>query len=157
MPAIALSMPRFLAEAAGRIPGLAGIKFTFEALADYQQCLEFAGGRYDVLWGRDEMLLGALATGARGTVGSTYNIAAPLFLDVMRAFRQGDPVTARALQAKAAGMIAEMAASGSFFAALKEVLREQGVPISGRVRLPLPPLDEGSFKVPTVPEGTSGQ
>jgi N-acetylneuraminate lyase len=157
MTGIALSMPRFLAEAAGRIPGLAGIKFTFEALADYQQCLEFAGGRYDVLWGRDEMLLGALATGARGTVGSTYNIAAPLFLDVMRAFRQGDPVTARALQAKAAGMIAEMAASGSFFAALKEVLREQGVPISGRVRPPLPPLDEGSFKVPTVPEGTSGQ
>jgi len=48
------------------------------------EALRLENGRFDVLWGRNEMLLGALATGAEGAVGSTRNVMAPLFVELMR-------------------------------------------------------------------------
>ena len=58
----------FLKAATGKIPNLAGIKFTHEDLMDFAECQAFEGGRYDILFGRDEVLLSALATGAKGAV-----------------------------------------------------------------------------------------
>lgn len=150
-----LSVARFLEAAGPRIPNLAGIKFTFEAMGDFQEALELENGRYDVLWGRDEMLLGALATGALGGVGSTYNVAAPLFLALIAAFERGDLALARQLQARAIAMINAMVGTGNFFVALKAMLRAQGVPISTRVRPPLVNLEEGRFAVPGVPGATA--
>jgi len=46
------------------VTAAAGIKFTHENLMDYAQCLQFEQGRFDILFGRDEILLGALALGA---------------------------------------------------------------------------------------------
>ncbi len=140
MSGVTLSVARFLDRAASCIPNLGGAKFTFEAMADYQEALELANGRFDVLWGRDEMLLGALATGAKGAVGSTYNVMAPLFRALIGAFEAGDLPKARAVQARAIGAINLLVASGNFFAALKAVLHAQGVPIASRVRSPLMPL-----------------
>ena len=130
-------MTQFLQAAGPRIPNLAGVKFTYEDLADYQSALRLEGGRYDVLWGRDQMLLGALAVGAQGTVGSTYNVAGPLYLRMMAAFACSDLNTARDLQAEAIAMINSLAGSGRFFSALKAMLQKQGVPITARVRKPL--------------------
>lgn len=141
MTGIRLSVASFLAAAADRIPTLAGAKFTYEALADYTEALRMDGGRFDVLWGRDEMLLGALASGAKGCVGSNYNVAAPLFLRLVDAFHRGDFAAARDLQAEAISIIRELEATGNFFAALKAMLRDQGIPISCRVRPPLQNLE----------------
>lgn len=69
LPALAQSIPNFR-----------GIKFTHEDLEDYQRCLELANGRYEVFFGRDELLLTGLKLGATSAVGSTYNFAAPLYL-----------------------------------------------------------------------------
>ena len=135
---VSFPIARFLATASDRIANLAGIKFTFEAMADFQEALEYGNGRFDVLWGRDEMLLAALATGARGGVGSTFNVAAPLYLKLIAAFEQNDLKLARQYQAQAIAMINQMAATGNFFVALKAMLKAQGVPISTRVRPPLP-------------------
>lgn len=151
MSGVNLSAARFLEAAAPRIPNMAGIKFTFEAMADYQEALELDGGRFDVLWGRDEMLLAALATGARGGVGSTFNLATPLYLKLITSFDRGDLATARALQAKAIAMINTMVATGHFFVALKAMLKAKGVPMSTRVRPPLVNPAAGSFAVPVVP------
>jgi len=137
MNGVTLRVAAFLRAAASRIPNLAGVKFTFEAMDDFQECLAMDEGRFDVLWGRDEMLLGALATGARGAVGSTYNVAAPHYRQIVEAFEVGDLAEARELQLQAIAMINAMVATGHFFVALKSMLREQGVPISPRVRLPL--------------------
>ncbi len=153
MSGVNLTITRFLETAGARIPNLAGVKFTFEALQDYQQALHLEGGRYDVLWGRDEMLLGALAMGARGAVGSTYNVAAPLYLKLIAAFASGDLSLARKLQGRAITMINAMVATGSFFPTLKAMLRAQGVPMSSRVRLPLDNHPQGITDIPTVPEG----
>lgn len=136
------SITDFLLRAADRIPNLAGIKFTYEAMADYMTARQVGNGRFDVLWGRDEMLLGALAMGAEGAVGSTFNTIAPIYLELMEAFKRGDWQTAHKLQLKSIAFINSLVATGNFFAALKTVLRSQGIPITPAVRLPMTPVDE---------------
>ncbi|MFW6189000.1 MAG: dihydrodipicolinate synthase family protein [Planctomycetota bacterium] len=130
----------FLRQAADRIPSLAGMKFTYEHLMDYERCLRFRGGRYDMLFGRDEMLLSALALGARGAVGTTYNFAAPLYLRIMDAFERGDLEAARADQHRANEMVAVMGRFGGVRAA-KAMMRFAGLDC-GPPRLPLRALDE---------------
>src|SRR3954469_8189210 len=79
MTGVHIPAAEFLRAAADRIPNLAGVKFTFENLMDYAECVRFSGGRFDVLFGRDEMLLAGLSLGAHGAIGSTYNFAAPVY------------------------------------------------------------------------------
>jgi N-acetylneuraminate lyase len=142
MSGVNIRIAVLLPQAAERMPNLAGVKFTFEAMADYMEALQLDGGRFDMLWGRDEMLLGALAMGAEGAVGSTYNVIAPVYVRMIEAFRQGDMHTARDLQAQAIAVINNLVATGNFFAALKAMLQAQGVPITPAVRLPLAPVAE---------------
>jgi N-acetylneuraminate lyase len=100
-----ISMPEFLKKGASRIPNLAGLKFTTTNLMSLQQCLELEDGRFNILFGVDEMLLAALALGAPGAVGSTYNYAAPLYHKVIAAFKSGDMVTAQALQLQSVKLV----------------------------------------------------
>lgn len=77
------------------IPNLKGIKYTAATIWEYQLCLNYARGKYDILFGFDEMLLPALTVGAKGAIGSTYTFAAPLYLQVMKSFESGDIEDAR--------------------------------------------------------------
>lgn len=127
-------MPEFLAVAAGRIPTLAGIKFTNADLMAYQQCLRAGEGRFDIPWGVDESLLAALGLGASGAVGSSYNFAAPLYRRLLIAFSMGDLAAARAEQYRAVQLIALLSGFG-YLAAAKAVMGLLGVEV-GPVRLP---------------------
>lgn len=118
-----------------RISNLAGLKYTKPTLHEFQSCLSADHGRFDVVWGCDEMLLGALATGAQAAIGSTYNIAAPLYQKIIEVFEHGDLETARQLQLKSVEMIRVLAAD-AFHAAVKEVMGMLGMPV-GQTRLPL--------------------
>jgi len=133
-----LDMVSFLDLAGQRIPNLAGMKYTCPTIHEYQACRELGDGRFDVLWGCDEMLLWALAAGARGAVGSTYNIAAPLYRRIIEAFTAGDLDQARRLQSKAAEMIRTMYRF-PFHPAMKEVMKMIGLNC-GPCRLPQPRL-----------------
>ena len=137
MTGVSLAVAEFLPAAAGRIPNLAGIKYTFEDLEDFGRCLKFDGGRYDVLFGRDELLHSALKLGARGAVGSTYNFAAPLYQRLIAAHDRGDEKAAVVLQAKAVEMIqACIHAGGHPIAVFKTLMRRMEV-ACGPCRLPL--------------------
>ncbi|HYG74011.1 MAG TPA: dihydrodipicolinate synthase family protein [Planctomycetota bacterium] len=136
---VSFSMADFLAAAENRIPTLAGIKFTYENLMDYERCVSFSGGRYDILFGRDEMLLAGLATGCRGAIGSSYNYAAPLYQRLMAAFSAGDLDAARREQGRANEMIAVMIRHGGLQAA-KAIMGLIGLDC-GPVRLPLRSLN----------------
>lgn len=92
---VGMDMIEFLQLAGPRIPNLAGIKYTAPTIHEYQSCLEYENGRYDILYGLDELLLPALAVGAKGAIGSTYTFAAPLYLKTMEAFNNGDIELAR--------------------------------------------------------------
>jgi len=127
----------FLAQAQDRIPSLAGVKYTHENLPDYKACVAFAQGRYDILFGRDELLLEGTDAGALGAVGSTYNYAAPLYMRLLAARTAGRATEARALQDTAIKMIAICNGIGvTHLAASKALMAMLGVDC-GPVRLPL--------------------
>ena len=124
----------FLKRAGDRIANLAGLKYTDTKLHEFQECLELEDGRFDVVWGCDEMLLGALATEARGAIGSTYNVAAPLYRRIITAFADGDVARARQLQSLSVSMIRTLNRF-PFHPAMKAVLAMRGFDAGG-CRLP---------------------
>ena len=137
----AVDVVQFLQLASGRIANLAGLKYTDTKLYEFQECLELDEGRFDVVWGCDEMLLGALATGARGAIGSTYNVAAPLYRGLIDAFGNHDLARARQLQSLSISMIRTFNRF-PFHAAMKAVLAILGFDVGG-CRLPQGSLSEG--------------
>lgn len=143
MTGIQLSMPEFLAKAADRIPTLAGIKFSNPDLMAYQQCLHAGGGRFDMPWGIDEYLLAALALGATGAVGSSYNFAAPIYLRMRAAFARGDLATARTEQYRSVQLIALLGRYG-YMAAAKATMGFLSVEV-GPPRLPNPGLQQADL------------
>nr|WP_295922776.1 dihydrodipicolinate synthase family protein [uncultured Dyadobacter sp.] len=85
----------FMAIAEKQIPNFAGVKYTAATLWEYQSCLHYREGHYDVLYGFDENHLPALAMGAKGAIGSTFNFAAPFYLKVREYFEAGEIEHAR--------------------------------------------------------------
>jgi N-acetylneuraminate lyase len=131
---VSLSMPEFLQRAPARIPTLVGMKFTSPDLAAYQLCLRAGGGAFDVPYGVDEWLLAALALGARGGVGSTYNFAAPLYRRMLAAFAASDLDGARREQLRSAELVRALSGFG-YLPASKAVMAMIGVSV-GAPRLP---------------------
>uniref|UniRef100_UPI003217214F dihydrodipicolinate synthase family protein n=1 Tax=uncultured Draconibacterium sp. TaxID=1573823 RepID=UPI003217214F len=139
-----VSMYDFLQEAASMIPNLAGIKYTHEDFMDFQSCINFMNGKYDMLWGRDENLLSALVLGARGGVGSTFNYAAPLYYQLIDAFDNGDLEEARKLQQQSIDMIRLLGKYGGI-ATGKAYMRYIGFEC-GEFRLPVKNMNHESYK-----------
>jgi N-acetylneuraminate lyase len=129
-----LDIVDFLRQSRDRIANLVGLKYTDSKLFEFQECLELDDGRYDVVWGCDEMLLGAIATGAKGAIGSTYNIAFPIYQKIIDAFASGGMAEARLWQSKSVEMI-RVLNQFPFHAAMKSVLCMQGLDVGG-CRLP---------------------
>jgi N-acetylneuraminate lyase len=133
------SMPAFLDLAADQIPTLVGLKFSNPDLMAFQHCLHVRGGRFEVLFGVDEYLLAALVLGGTGAVGSSYNVAGPLFDQLFAALARGDMAAARAVQWRVAQGITFLGRFG-YLAGLRALLEFLGVPV-GPPRLPLRGLD----------------
>ena len=131
-------MVKLLEEADGLIPNFAGIKYTFEDMMDYQMCLEFKDRRYNILWGRDEMLLEALSIGADSFIGSTYGYSAPIYHEIMKAFEYGDIRKAANLQYEANRIIALLGKYGSGTG--KAFMKASGLDL-GPCRRPLQTLE----------------
>ncbi|HEV7281237.1 MAG TPA: dihydrodipicolinate synthase family protein [Pirellulaceae bacterium] len=141
MTGVTHSSPAFLEAAASKIPTLAGIKFTNSDLAAYQRCLHAEGGRFDMPFGLDEFLLAALALGATGAVGSSYNFAAPIYLRIIAAFAHNDLATARQEQLRSVQLI-ELLSRYGYMAAAKATMGFLGVDV-GAPRLPNMSLSPG--------------
>ena len=123
-----------LKEVDGKIPNFAGIKYTHEDFMDFLSCTQYADGKYDMLWGRDENMLPALAVGAKGAVGSTFNYAAPLYYNLIDAFNNGDLQKAQQLQEQSIDMI--------------RLLGKYGGIATGKAYMKLLGLDCGEFRLP---------
>jgi N-acetylneuraminate lyase len=118
----------------GYIPNFAGVKYTHEDFMDFLSCMNYKGGKYDMLWGRDENMLSALVLGVQGAVGSTFNYAAPLYSQLISAFDLGDLETARKLQQKSIDMI--------------RLLGKYGGIATGKAYMKLIGIDCGEFRLP---------
>ena len=94
-----LSMYDFLKAVDGRIPNLAGIKYTFESLYEYNRCRRYQNGKFDMLHGQDETILPCLAMGgAQGGIGGTTNYNGRCLTGILEAWEKGDLEKARQLQ-----------------------------------------------------------
>lgn len=138
-----LDMVEFLTQASGRIPNLAGIKFTSTEVHELHECLRFEGGRYEMMWGCDEMWLSALVVGCRAAIGSTYNIASPLYHRIRMAYDEGRLGEAAELQAQAVAMV-KMIYAYPFHSAMKAILNRLGFDV-GQCRLPQASLAESQL------------
>jgi len=141
MTGVNLPVVEFLKLGAERIPNLEGVKFTHEDLMDFGLCVDLYDGRFNMLFGRDEILLPALSLGAAGAVGTTYNFAAPLYQGIIKAFDSGDMISARREQVRAQKMVSILLKYGGLPAG-KAIMRMIGLDCGG-VRPPLRDLSKG--------------
>lgn len=141
---VTMPMIGFLKRISGMLVNFAGIKYTQEDFMDFMSCLNFNDGAYDMLWGRDECLLAALVLGARGAVGSTYNYAAPLYHELIRAFNEGQLTRARMLQKKSIDMISLLGKYGGI-ATGKAYMRYVGIEC-GKFRLPVTNMTDEMYR-----------
>lgn len=138
MTGVNVPMDEFMTLAHQRIPTLAGLKFTNADLAMLLSLLRQSSGKYEVLYGFDELMLPALSLGARGAVGSGFNFAAPIYHRMIAAFARNDLAVARDEQWRSIQYIRVLASAG-YFRAAKSVMSMLGIDC-GPVRLPIRPL-----------------
>jgi len=73
------------------VPSFAGIKYTGlyepKAFPDFEECMEYDGGKYEILEGREEMTLQALALGTKGFIGSQFNFVGDLYRQIHDAYQ----------------------------------------------------------------------
>lgn len=87
-----------LEKAGDVIPTFAGVKYTHSNMMDLQQSLRVSDGRYELLFGTDEILISGLGLGVQSAVGSTYNYMAPVYTALIEAFNDGNILNAREKQ-----------------------------------------------------------
>lgn len=137
MSGVNLNMEEFLIQADKHIPNLSGLKFNSGDLYEYQRCLRACDGKFDIPFGVDEHLPGALAVGAKSAVGSTYNYAAPHFNSIIEAFNRGDQ---EAVFNKMTNVIE-----------LIRVLVDFGGVAAGKVAMELHDINAGDPRLPLMP------
>jgi len=87
-----------LADATGKIPNLMGIKYTDYNMMDFALCTQVGGGgKYNMLYGRDEQALAALLLGADAAVSSTIGYS-PTLRDAVSLWLEGKQAAAKAQQ-----------------------------------------------------------
>lgn len=117
---------------------LQGVKYTCTDLYPLSEIVRRTPADFVVYNGADEVLLGGLALGASGGIGSTYNVIGQVYTRIRDAVANHDYAEARASQNVANSFIDSMNAY-NFLAFLRELLRIQGIE-TGESRAPLPRL-----------------
>ena len=131
---VAIDMVNLLTQAE-EFPSFAGVKFTSTVINDFQAARNAAGDRFELYYGCDEMLLSALAVGAQGAVGSTYNFASELYQEIIEAFAAREMEKAAQLQGQAVTLVRIVARWGGL-GAFKALMKQTGCEC-GPVRAPL--------------------
>lgn len=139
------NMLDFLKLASKEIPNLKGIKFTNNNLIDYLHCKNFENGKYNILFGFDEVFLSSLPIGAEGWVGSTYNHLAPLYHNIKELFEAGKMVEAAELQTKAIRFVEILDGKGGFNGVAKSFMKTYGIDC-GPSRFPHTTLTDKAYE-----------
>jgi len=124
------------------VPNFAGFKFTDNDLYLFGQLIDRSDGELNAISGPDQMALPAMVMGADAAIGTTYNIMPGRYLQMRRAFEDGDLAVARDCQLKANRVIRLLIEVG-VLPAVKQVLADRGTPV-GPTRV-VPPLDEAGI------------
>lgn len=135
MTGVSLNTAEFLRKAREQLPSLAGVKFTNPDQDLLKECMQVEDGAFDILFGTDEKLLEGLEIGCYGAVGSSYNVAASLYCQIIQSFGKGDLVAAKKNQEQSVQFIDILYKYG-YLPASKVLLKMIGVDC-GPARPPL--------------------
>ena len=102
-----------------------GIKHTSQDLFQLER-MKSESPDIIVLNGHDEVFLSALAAGADGAIGSTYNFMADIFIEIRRLYKTGDMDKALHLQRRANTVISVLGEVG-VFNGVKHLLSASGI------------------------------
>ena len=98
--------------------------------------------------GPDEQLISGLVMGATGGIGGTYGAMPQLYLKLYECVKSGDLATALEIQNDCCRIIYKMCSGhGNMYGMIKEILRINGGPDCGSVRLPLAALVESDLAI----------
>jgi len=125
-------------EAMQAVPNFAGVKFTDTNFYFFQQLIDLAGGRLNMISGPDEMCLAAMVMGSDAAIGATYNIMPRLFVQMRQDFEAGNVRPAMEAQRRANKVISLLFKVG-VLSGIKAILGWRGLPV-GPVRPPAPQL-----------------
>lgn len=117
---------------------LQGMKYTSSDLGILSRIRAARPDSFTILAGSDDTLLGSLAHGANGGIGSSYNLICGVYAGIYRAFGAGDLEEARRLQSVSIAVLEEMG-GWEFISFLKSVLRSRGLD-TGQARTPMSPI-----------------
>jgi N-acetylneuraminate lyase len=120
------------------IPSVRGIKYSSYNLFDLRNIIELAPGELTVLSGFDEVCVAALAMGAHGAIGSTYNVMPATFAVIFREMLAGNLAAAQEWQFRANRVIKALV-TVPLIAGLKAILTTWGYDC-GEPRRPQRPL-----------------
>ena len=120
-------MVEFLQLVEKSIPNFAGIKFTEDNLNAYQNCANYADGKYNILFGVDEKNYESREFNAKGWVGSTYNHLAPLYYKISEHVDNNEYSKAKDLQKKAVSFVTLLDSYGGFNGVAKGFMKTLGV------------------------------
>jgi N-acetylneuraminate lyase len=76
--------------------------------------------------GRDECFLSAIAAGADGGIGTTFNLIVKKYIEIQKLYKQGDMAGALKVQHEA-NEITEILCQCGIFAATKYLLEKKGI------------------------------
>lgn len=137
-----LPMIKLLEAVDGKVPNFAGIKYTFESVYEYNQCMLYKDGKYDMLHGQDETILSALAMGgAQGGIGGTTNYNGRELTAIISDWNKGDIEGARKHQNFAQKVINVICKFRGNIVAGKRIMKFLGLDM-GKNRIPFQNLTE---------------
>jgi len=134
-----VNLDRFLSQALNMINNFAGVKYSSPNLMELMSLRESYRG-LKFFFGVDEMMIHALPLKVDGFIGSTYNFASRLYIQIIEAFRRKDFDQAVYLQSLSLKMIQVLNSFGGL-PAFKAVMKLIGLDI-GPCRPPLGPFDD---------------
>ena len=134
-------------------PNFVGVKYTglytHPGFMDAMRVMAYRGGKFEVLGGREEMMLEALSVGIRGHVGSQFNYAGDLYNELRTGYeREGLTTTSQArlrgLQLTSIKLVhAWLDAAPTGVNGAKAFANYAGLPV-GSARLPSLPLNDAA-------------
>lgn len=139
MTGVNLPVHELLPQIEKEIPNFAGVKFTSEDLMDFQLSLDYAPNKFQIMFGRDEILLAGLSLGTEAMVGGTYNYVSRISHEVKAAFEKNDIQSARIWQRKNQLVVKFLHKYG--FAAHKILMKFSGLDV-GPTRTPISALSQ---------------
>ena len=126
-------------------PRCIGVKNSSMPVQDIQMWLDEGALVFN---GPDEQLISGLVMGAAGGIGGTYGAMPKLYVKLYELVKSGDLKTALEIQNDCCRIIYKMCSGhGNMYGMIKEILRINGGPDCGSVRLPLAALVESDLVI----------